>query len=167
MARAATRKSKAPIGPRGMVAFALVGLLSIAALVIWRRTIAVAENRVVRGLETQKRELTSLRTTLENDTNDAISRGRIVPAAERRLGMHVATELEVRNLAPRDVTPHSRDSVSTVDSAFIDTLVVKNNTNTGMVASNTSIPRAPDAPPHRPFAATISRTPVTSGRKLR
>ncbi|MEO7361807.1 MAG: hypothetical protein ABI120_15860 [Gemmatimonadaceae bacterium] len=97
---------------------------------MWRRTIAVAENRVVRGLETRKRELLSLRTTLERDINDATSRSRIVPAAERRLGMHVATELEVRNLAPRN----SRDSVAS-DGASADSLAVGSSTASGLLAS--------------------------------
>lgn len=99
--RASTRKRRTPFRGRTIVAVSLVGLLGIAALVVWRRTVSVAENRVVRTLETQKRELISLRTTLERDLVDATSRARIVPAAERRLGMHVATELEVRNLPPQ------------------------------------------------------------------
>lgn len=138
MARAASRKSRSPLSGRALVALTLVGLLSIAALVVWRRTIAVAENRVVRGLETRKRELISLRTTLERDINDATSRARIVPAAERRLGMHVATELEVRNLPPQSL----RDSVAT-DSASVDTSVVSNGSSTGVVANSTTRRRTP------------------------
>lgn len=111
-ARASTRKRRTPVRGRTIVAVTLVGLLGIAALVVWRRTVAVAENRVVRTLETQKRELISLRTTLERDLVDATSRARIVPAAERRLGMHVATELEVRNLPPQGArTTQPPDSV--------------------------------------------------------
>lgn len=138
MARAASRKSSSPISSRAIVALSLAGLLSIAALVVWRRTIAVAENRVVRGLETRKRELISLRTTLERDINDATSRSRIVPAAERRLGMHVATELEVRNLPPRSL----RDSAAS-DSASTDTLAVSKSPDTGLIANRTSVRRQP------------------------
>ena len=138
MARAASRKSRSPLSGRAIVALSLVGLLGIAALVVWRRTIAVAENRVVRGLETRKRELISLRTTLERDINDAMSRSRIVPAAERRLGMHVATELEVRNLAPRSL----RDSMVT-DRATRDTLAVKVGTSSGTIANRASARRQP------------------------
>lgn len=116
MARAATRKSRTPVGARTLVALALVSLLSIAAIVVWRRTIAVAENRVVRTLEARKRELLSLKTTLERDIVDASSRARIVPAAERRLGMHVASELEVRNLPPQ-----SSREILAGDSAAHDT----------------------------------------------
>jgi len=138
MARAASRKSSSPLSGRAIVALSLVGLLSIAALVVWRRTIAVAENRVVRGLETRKRELLSLRTTLERDINDATSRSRIVPAAERRLGMHVATELEVRNLAPRSL----RDSVAR-DGVSTDTLAIGNSMSTGLIAIRQPARRQP------------------------
>ncbi|MEP6833215.1 MAG: hypothetical protein ABJB74_07460 [Gemmatimonas sp.] len=134
MARAASRKSRTPHKPisgRVIVALSLMGLLSIAALVVWRRTIAVAENRVVRALESRKRELVSARTTLENDINEASSRSHIVPAAERRLGMHVATELEVRNL-PLPGT--QRDSV-VADTSFTDTTVVRNSSSTGLFAN--------------------------------
>lgn len=116
MARATSRKSSAPIGRRTFVALSLVMLLGIAAVVVWRRASAVAENRVVRALETKKRELLSLKTTLERDIVDATSRARIVPAAERRLGMHVASELEVRNLPPRT----SREMIAG-DTSIADT----------------------------------------------
>ncbi|MBC8088105.1 MAG: hypothetical protein H7Z40_12625 [Phycisphaerae bacterium] len=122
MARAAARKKRAPIGSRTLVALGLAGLLGVSALVIWRRAIAVAENREVRSLEEKKRELISLRTTLERDLVEATSRQRIVPAAEKRLGMHVATELEVRNL-PSASLRDAGDSVVR-DSAARDTFVV-------------------------------------------
>ncbi|MGV3708474.1 MAG: hypothetical protein ACO1Q7_06505 [Gemmatimonas sp.] len=111
-----SRKTRTPMSGRAKVALTLVGLLSIAAVVVWRRTVANAENREVRALETRKRELISLRTTLERDMNEAMSRARIVPAAERRLGMHVATELEVRYLPVHT----SRDSI-VADTAETDT----------------------------------------------
>ncbi|MEO7999702.1 MAG: hypothetical protein ABI852_19780 [Gemmatimonadaceae bacterium] len=138
MPRAAARKSRTPIGGRTIVALSLVGLLGIAAIVVWRRTIAVAENRVVRTLETRKRELLSLKTTLERDIVDASSRARIVPAAERRLGMHVATELEVRNLPPQS----ARD-VITGDSATRDTTVRDTSFRVSSVNSNKSLARTP------------------------
>ena len=122
MARAATRKKSAPIGTRTMVAVALASLLGVAALVVWRRTLAVAENRVVRSLEEKKRELISMRTTLERDLVEATSRQRIVPAAEKRLGMHVATELEVRNLPSRAERESVLRDSAVRDSVVIDTL---------------------------------------------
>lgn len=120
-----------------MIALSLVGLLCIAALVVWRRMTAVAENRVVRALETKKRELVSQRTALERDLVDATSRARIVPAAEKRLGMHVATELEVRNLT----APNLRDSIVR-DTVTSDTLSRVNSTSTGALASNAAAKRA-------------------------
>ena len=138
MARATSRKSSSPLSGRAIVALTLVGLLSVAALVIWRRTIAVAENRVVRALEAQKRELISLRTTLERDMNDVTSRARIVPAAEHRLGMHVATELEVRNLP----LPGMRDSLG-ADSVTTGKSTDRNASSSAAVARLATRRRAP------------------------
>ena len=101
MARTAARRKRLPIGSRTLIALGLASLLGVSALVIWRRALAVAENSEVRSLEERKRELISMRTTLERDLVEATSRQRIVPAAEKRLGMHVATELEVRHLPSR------------------------------------------------------------------
>lgn len=136
MPRAAARKSRTPIGGRTLVALSLVGLLGIAAIVVWRRTKAVAENRVVRALETRKRELLSLKTTLERDIVDASSRARIVPAAERRLGMHVATELEVRNLPPQS----ARELIAG-DSALHDTTVRDTSFRVSAAGANNSLLR--------------------------
>lgn len=99
MARA--RKSRNRLNGRALIALSLMGLLGIATTVVWRRSRAVAEAKIVRDLTNERRTLISLRTSLERDLRDASSRARIVPAAEKRLGMHVATELEVRNLPPQ------------------------------------------------------------------
>lgn len=116
-----TRKKGAAIGNRSLVALGLIGLLGVAALVVWRRTLAVAENREVRALEEKKRDLVSMRTTLERDLVEATSRQKIVPAAEKRLGMHVATELEVRNLPSRASRENSIRENALRDSALRDT----------------------------------------------
>jgi cell division protein FtsL len=123
MARAAARKKRTPIGSRTLVALGLVSLLSVAALVVWRRAIAVAENREVRSLEEKKRELISLRTTLERDLVEATSRQRIVPAAEKRLGMHVATELEVRNLPSQAMRESALRDSAIRDTVIRDTVI--------------------------------------------
>ena len=107
MARAA-RKTRTPLKGRTIVALSLVGLVCLSAIVVWRRTRAVAEAKNIRELTAQKRSLISMRVTLERDLSDLTDRRHIVAAAEKRLGMHVATELEVRNLPPqqlRDSTP--------------------------------------------------------------
>lgn len=116
-----TRKKGAAIGNRSLVALGLIGLLGVAALVVWRRTLAVAENREVRALEEKKRDLVSQRTTLERDLVEATSRQKIVPAAEKRLGMHVATELEVRNLPSRASRENAIRENAVRDSALRDT----------------------------------------------
>lgn len=116
-----TRKKGAAIGNRSLVALGLIGLLGVAALVVWRRTLAVAENREVRALEEKKRDLVSMRTTLERDLVEATSRQKIVPAAEKRLGMHVATELEVRNLPSRASRENAIRENALRDSALRDT----------------------------------------------
>lgn len=124
MARAAARKKRTPIGSRTLVALGLAGLLGVSALVIWRRAIAVAENREVRSLQERKRELISIRTTLERDLVEATGRQRIVQAAEKRLGMHVATELEVRNLPSPSMRENVQGESVVRDSASRDTLMV-------------------------------------------
>ena len=126
-----------------MVALSLVTLLGIAAIVVWRRTVAVAENRVVRSLETQKRELQSLKTTLERDIVDASSRARIVPAAERRLGMHVASELEVRNLPPRSARDMMAGDSAVRDPALRDTAIRDTSLRVSAVAAHNSGARVP------------------------
>jgi|GEM_PF-968308 len=124
MARTTARKKRAPVGMRTLVALGLASLLSVSALVIWRRAIAVAENREVRSLEEKKRELLSMRTALERDLVEATSRQRIVPAAEKRLGMHVATELEVRNLPSAAIRENVQGETAPRDRASRDTVVV-------------------------------------------
>ncbi len=108
MARAKARK---PFNGRTLVALSLAGLVGIAAIVVWRRTRAVAEAQFIRELTAEKRSLISQRATLQTEISIYSNRAHIVAAAEKRLGMHVATELEVRNLRtqtrgqPRDTSP--------------------------------------------------------------
>lgn len=141
MPRATSRKSGAPIGRRSLVALSLVMLLGIAAIVVWRRAVAVAENRVVRALETKKRELQSLKTTLERDIVDASSRARIVPAAERRLGMHVASELEVRNLPPRSSRELLAGDTATTDTTLRDGSTRDTSMRVSAIAAQKNSPR--------------------------
>ena len=91
-------KARKPFRGRTIVAVSLIGLVGIAAIVIWRRTRAVEEAKFIRDLTAEKRSLNSQKITLISDLATLTNREHIVPAAEKRLGMHVATELEVRNL---------------------------------------------------------------------
>ncbi|MEP6766605.1 MAG: hypothetical protein ABJB66_19980 [Gemmatimonadaceae bacterium] len=104
-------KARRPLKGRTLVALSLVGLVGISAIVIWRRTRAVEEAKFIRDLTAEKRSLISQRTTLVSELSTLTNRAHIVAAAEKRLGMHVATELEVRNLPPQmSREPAARDS---------------------------------------------------------
>ena len=107
MATKTTRRTKRRFGTRTYVAFSLVGLLGIAAVVIWRRSLAMGEAKQVRDLTSEKRTLLSQKTSLQRDLREAMKRARIVSAAEQRLGMHVATEFEVRNLPAQSAAKDS------------------------------------------------------------
>ncbi len=92
---------------RGRTTFAL-GLalfMSVTALVIWRRSTGVALIREGAALEKQLAALRSDRALLERNLRDAMSRQRVVPEAERTLGMHVATEAQTRAITGPDRVP--------------------------------------------------------------
>ncbi|HET7583402.1 MAG TPA: cell division protein FtsL [Gemmatimonadaceae bacterium] len=89
----ATRRVRA--GRRTMVALALLGFVLVAASVIWRRTMGMAQARQLTTLQRERRELDALRARLELDVRDASSRQHLFPIAERRLGMHVPSDTQV------------------------------------------------------------------------
>ncbi|WP_337170883.1 hypothetical protein [Gemmatimonas aurantiaca] len=100
---AATRRSKRALAGRSLVAIALGVFVVVTALVVWRRSVGVGTAREMQRLEAERRALRSERVTLENDLRRAMSRRQVVQEAERRLGMHVATEAQTRFLAePRE-----------------------------------------------------------------
>lgn len=80
---------------RGAVAVALLTFLLVTSVVIWRRTAGIEQSRAVRELERERTELQAARARLERDIRDASSRARLVPVAERRLGMRPATASEI------------------------------------------------------------------------
>ena len=79
-----------------MVALGLIVFLMLAAAVVWRRSTGVATAREIQRMEAESVEIRSQRATLEGDLRRARSRARVVGEAERRLGMHVATEAQTR-----------------------------------------------------------------------
>ena len=95
-ARAAAR---APMKGRTRVALGLLAFLAISTVVVWRRALGVSTARQIVKLETERRALESARTALTQDLGDAASRGQVVAQAQKRLGMHVAAESQVRFLA--------------------------------------------------------------------
>jgi cell division protein FtsL len=89
---------------RSLVGLALVAFLMIAGLVVWRRTVGVAESREIAAMQKRVMELEAQRARLEGDIRDLSSRGRLAPLVERRLGMHVPNDTQVVIL-PREGVP--------------------------------------------------------------
>jgi len=96
---ATPRRRQQPYKGRTLVAIGLALFISVALIVVWRRSVGVAAAREMRLLERDKRSLVSERTTLERALREASLRSRIVAAAEKRLGLHVATEAQTRSIA--------------------------------------------------------------------
>jgi cell division protein FtsL len=97
----ATRaRKRGPLKGRALVAIGLALFVTVAVLVVWRRSLGAATEHEMRKLRQEKRALESQKITLDRELRDAISRNRIVPAAEKRLGLHVAAEGQLRLVAP-------------------------------------------------------------------
>ncbi len=77
---------------RSLVALALIGFLLVAGVVVWRRTVGVAESREIAALQKRVVELEAQKARLEGDIRDLSSRGRLAPIAEQRLGMRVPND---------------------------------------------------------------------------
>ena len=105
MTATARKRKRGPLKGRALVAIELVLFVSVSMVVVWRRSIGVAGAREMRDLHRVRTALVSQRATLERDLSDATSRSRIVAAAERRLGLHVATESQTRSIADSLGTP--------------------------------------------------------------
>lgn len=96
----ATRRRTAPRWRgRTVILVMLLAFVTTAAIVVWRRGRGVAEERRIAELDVQRRDLEAQRTLLERDLRDATSSARIVPAAERRLGLRRATDAELITLS--------------------------------------------------------------------
>lgn len=77
------------------MALLLLVFVSVATIVIWRRSFGIAQASELRVLEQQRGQLQAELTRLERDIRDASTRARLVPLAERRLGMHVPMDREI------------------------------------------------------------------------
>ena len=80
---------------RSVVALVLLGFVLVSTVVIWRRTAGIQRARELRELERARVDLLAERARLERDIRDASSRARLVPLAERRLGMHLPADSEI------------------------------------------------------------------------
>jgi prefoldin subunit 5 len=100
MAATRTRRASArgPLKGRAIVALGLGVFVVTTAIVVWRRSHGVATENAMERLRAEARELHAEQQTLENDLRRATSRRVVVEQAERRLGMHVATENQTRLL---------------------------------------------------------------------
>ena len=80
---------------RWIVGAVLVGFVLTTAAVVARRSYGDANARQMSGMETRLRQLRNERVRLDAEIRDASSRGRLIPIAEARLGMHVPADTQV------------------------------------------------------------------------
>ncbi len=80
---------------RSVVALLLLAFVAVSTIVIWRRSFGIAQASELRQLERQRGQLQAVLTRLERDIRDASTRARLMPLAERRLGMHVPLDSEI------------------------------------------------------------------------
>jgi hypothetical protein len=83
---------------RSVAALLLLGFVLVSTLVIWRRSLGIGQARELRELRRELAQLEAERAGLERDIRDASSRARLVPLAERRLGMRLALDHEIIRL---------------------------------------------------------------------
>jgi len=115
--RTTRRASRGPLKGRAWVAIGLSVFVVVASLVVWRRSVGVATARDMRRLSDQQRALISEKTTLDRDIRSAMSRSRVIAEAERRLGLHVATDAQTRMLSDSMLADPVRPDSIAGDSA--------------------------------------------------
>lgn len=114
--RTTRRSPRSPLKGRAWVAIGLGVFLVVASLVVWRRSVGVATARDMRRLSDQQRALVSEKTTLDRDIRSAMSRSRVISEAERRLGLHVATDAQTRMLSDSMLADPVRTDTTASDS---------------------------------------------------
>jgi len=101
-------KSRVALRGRSLVALGLVTFVLLTSLVIWRRSVGIAGARELRELGQRRLQLEGDRARLARDIRAASSREKLVPIAERRLGMRVPSDDQMIILERRpvgDTTP--------------------------------------------------------------
>lgn len=126
MATTATRRTtrRSPRGPLKGRAWVVIGLgvfVLVASLAVWRRSVGVATARDMRRLSDRQRALIAEKTTLDRDIRNAMARSRVVGEAERRLGLHVATDAQTRILSDSMFADPVRSDTAASDTAASDT----------------------------------------------
>ncbi len=91
---------------RTVVFLGLLGFVTVATGVIWRRSTGLAQARELRELRERRDALAAQQAALEGAIRDASSRARLARTVEERLGMRVPPEsLVVRLPRPSRETP--------------------------------------------------------------
>ena len=88
------RRTRVPGRVKVLLGLALIVVVFLLAN--WRRSIGIARGVEIDSLNVERATLLSLRSSLKRELSVATSRDRIVLAAQRRLGLHVANELQTR-----------------------------------------------------------------------
>ena len=73
--------------------------------------------RDLRRLSDRQRALMAEKTTLDRDIRSAMARSRVIAEAERRLGLHVATDAQTRMLSDSMLAEPGRPDTTASDSA--------------------------------------------------
>lgn len=115
--RTMRRSSRGPLKGRALVAIGLGVFLMVASLVVWRRGVGAATARDMRRLSDRQRALIAEKTTLDRDIRSAMARSRVIAEAERRLGLHVATDAQTRLLSDALLADPVRPDSTASDSA--------------------------------------------------
>ena len=115
--RTTRRSSRGPLKGRAWVAIGLGVFVVAASVVVWRRSVGVATARDIERLTERQRALISEKTTLDRDIRSAMARSRVIGEAERRLGLHVATDAQTRMLSDSMFADPVRVDTAAPDSA--------------------------------------------------
>lgn len=115
--RTPRRSPRGPLKGRAWIAIGLGVFVVVASLVVWRRSVGVATARDMRRLSDRQRALISEKTTLDRDIRSAMARSRVIAEAERRLGLHVATDAQTRMLSDSMLADPVRPETTASDSA--------------------------------------------------
>ncbi|WP_373062121.1 hypothetical protein [Gemmatimonas sp.] len=115
--RTTRRTSRGPLKGRAWVAIGLGVFVVVASLAVWRRSVGVATARDIERLIDRQRALISEKTTLDRDIRAAMARSRVIGEAERRLGLHVATDAQTRMLSDSMFADPVRPDTAAPDSA--------------------------------------------------
>jgi hypothetical protein len=82
----------------GWLAIGLLAFVATSVIVVWRRARGTQEEGAIAELDRQRRELVARRVALEVELRTATSAGRIVPAAEGRLGLRAPSDSQLITL---------------------------------------------------------------------